>query len=392
MKITINRETLIEGLNIIKPAVPTKATNNILKTVYMEAQDETLYLRGTDRRTDIVVIVPCQVEQQGNVCVDNLVIDLIPNLGSGDIEIALDERLTVSQGDRRHDVAHYDAKEYPKRKAIKKYQVVENPANLGKLFSKAAITLSDSATRRYLQGFYINPHDKYLVTGDGNRVTVIEDVDIPGKLSLPNGTSLMSILPTILKTAGKATVEVFFGKRSGLKVTRYNDKDEFQIMVEAILDSLKGDYPSQARKFILDALEAKPKLELEIDQNRLKNVLSIAKMYSDRAAQEAKAGPVILRKVEDKVSLQMKITDLIEMDEPLDCEFKGKGDFEIWFHPGLLLEGVSAVIGETVKLLFYGNKLSGQEEDLPFVLLDPEMENYTYLQTLMATPESLKEK
>ncbi len=383
MKFSIEKSVLLEGLDIIKPAIPSKATNDVLKTVYLEAQDNTLYLRGTDRRSDIVVIVPCNVETEGKICVNNLVVSLIPNLSDGGILFDFDEKLVISQGKRKHEVAWVATDKYPNRKKIKRYVEID-PTEIKQALSKASISLSNSNTnRRYLQGFYINPHDNYIVSGDGNRVTTVENLDLPGTITLPMGTSIMSVL-SVLNSEGKNTVEIAFGKRTGFKSTRYNKDGEFSMMIDAIFTSLEGEYPDQARRYILDAKKAKIALSLEVDKNILKNILEICRLYSDRAMALAKAGPVILRKTKKGVTLIMNIKGLVDMNEPLECEFEGSGDFEIWFHPGLLLEAVAAVISDKVKLVFYNEKL-------PFVLLDPDMESYTYLQTLMAMPDKIQE-
>ena len=66
MKFTCDKNNLIEGINIVQRAVPTKTTTPILEGILLEVGEE-LTLTGNDNEFGIVYEVPAIIEAIGSI-------------------------------------------------------------------------------------------------------------------------------------------------------------------------------------------------------------------------------------------------------------------------------------------------------------------------------------
>lgn len=390
MKFQISKNKLLQATNMVKQALAIRTTNPILKTVFIKAEDGWITFRATNTILDIEVQIKAAIERKGSCCVDSLVTDLLPtfedaryndNLLLNPVKISLDKRLSISQDKRKHQPVYMDSATFPPKQEIKDYATVsqDDKIKLIEALQRLATSVSTLADRPVLQGFHINPHLNFIITSDGNRVSLWEDITVPGNITTPPARIVMPILSNLLTLGDSDKLEVKFGTWSGFRAEQYAN-DECFLKWEIIFNSLSGDYPSTARNALKTAQETPPKLKIIADKERLKNILSVCKMYSDRAYNEGKGDyQVVLSKNGKGVMFSMNIADLVEMEEPLECEAEGE-NFEFWFLPGTLLETITSLKSDKAELRFFGEKS-------PFLLLDSETPQFSYLQVPMVKKE-----
>ena len=70
MKLTCNRDNLIEGINIVQKAVPSKSTISILEGILIEVGEE-VRLTGNDSDFGVVYEVPGIIEEIGSIVVNS---------------------------------------------------------------------------------------------------------------------------------------------------------------------------------------------------------------------------------------------------------------------------------------------------------------------------------
>ena len=127
-------------------------------------------------------------------------------------------------------------------------------------------------------------------------------------------------------------------------------------------------------------------MKIKFKKTELERALGVCALYSSRAFKDGKSQHTVFTLKAGEASLAMSIADFSEMKEPLETfEAEGLDEFEIWFHPKMLLEAVGQVSAPTVEVRFF-------DISKPFLVLDEADPNYTYLQVAMALPESIRKE
>ncbi len=383
MKFQVSKNKILQAVNIVKQAVANRTTNPILKTILFEAtEDGWLILRATNNILDISAQIKAEIEEPGKVCVSDLVIDLLPSFEDGKYEdgklvnpvkFALtDKGLSVSQGKRKHRPVFMSPDEFPKKLEIEGYQQSEDLAQLIEAFQRLQVSVGVTEDRRILQGFHLNPHLNMMVTGDGTRVSLRENIKLPGNIANPPAKLIMSILSNLTGLGTNDKLEIKTGGLVAFRASQFAN-DEVYLKWEIIINGLDGEFPTKPRELIQEALASPVKLMVKADKAVLSKILTICKVYSDRAFDEGKSTHVTLLKNSLGVVFSMHIPDLVEMEEPIECEYEGE-DFKYLFHPGMALEALNGVKSEKVELKFC-------EELKPFLIMDGS--EFVYLQAAM---------
>ena len=173
---------------------------------------------------------------------------------------------------------------------------------------------------------------------------------------------------------GEEKLEVSFGDWSGFRAEGW----------EILTNSIAGKFPAVARGIVLDTLAEEPPLKVKFKKAELERALGVCALYSSRALKDGKSQHTVFTLRDGEASLAMSIADFSEMKEPLDTfEAEGLEEFEIWFHPKMLLEAIGQVSAPTVEIRFF-------HISKPFLVLDEADPDHIYLQVAMALPESIR--
>lgn len=363
MEFQVSKAAIMQGINLVKGAVAGKTTNPILKTIYMSAKsDGWVLLRATNLVMDISAEIKATVTEPGEVCISDLVTDLLPTFEEGTYKDGLltnpikfvfnDKGLSVTQGKRRHRPAYVPVTDFPKQLVVEGYNQLTNEqrANLIESFQRLQVSVGVTEDRRILQGFHINPHTKHMVTGDGTRVSYRGNFDIPGNIANPPAKLIMGVLSNLVSLSPKDILEI---KTSGLVAFKAQQiaNDEVFLKFEILINGLDGDYPARPVELIDEAIARDPHLTIRADKPTLIKILEICNVYSQRAFNEGKSQHVTLMANEQGIVFSMHVPDLIEMEEPLDCKYDGD-DFTYLFHPGMALEALRIIKSDVVELVY----------------------------------------
>lgn len=383
MRFRVSKNTIVQAINIVKEAVASRTTNPILKTVMVEAkEDGWLSLRATNNILDITAEVKAEIEIPGKVCMSDLLISLLPTFGdaiyqdnvlTNPLQFEFTEKgLVVIQGKRKHRPTWISPDDFPKKLEITDYEVIQEKAVLIEAFQRMSIAVGVTEDRRILQGFHINPHNQEIVVGDGVRVYFRENIALPGNIADPPARLVMPILSNLTTMSDKDILEAKLGGLLAFKGTQIVNEEPY-LKWEIIINGLDGDFPTTPKKLIEEAKSKKSRFSIKTNRQLLTRVLEVCNIYSKRAFDEGKSVHTILTKNGSGVMFSMHVPDLVEMEEPLECEYEGD-DFRFLFHPGLTLEALGTMKSDTVELQFFG-------EEAPFLMLDGSQ--FTYLQGAM---------
>lgn len=395
MEFQISKNRIVSGINLVKQAVANRTTKPILKTILVKVEEPWVILRATNTQIFIEVKVrPESIQSHGECCVDSLITNLLPTFEDGryedgklvnPVKFSLNEgKLTVRQGRRKHQPVYFPPDEFPVKPELDGYNDLthEDRINLIQAFQRLNVSIGVTEDRRILQGFNINPHLNYIISGDGTRTTLRENITVSGNIATLPARLVMPILSNLSSLSESDKIKIKIGSPvSGFKVEQYSSENLISEW-EIIVNCLEGEFPEKPLTLIRETREAQPKLVVKTKKEKLRQILEICKVYSDRAYNEgSKAFYAVLEKVEDNpedmldspVTISMNVPDLVKMDEPLVCESEGD-TLRFLFHPGMMLEALNEVKTEDVELRFFGEKK-------PFLVLDGS--NFCYLQAPM---------
>ena len=116
MRFTCAASTLIEALQIVTKALPTRTPNQILEGILVETDMNEVILTCSDERITIVTRMEAYVTEPGRgVVPGKLFNEIIRRLPEGDIEIDMNDRFvfTIRGSGNRTNISGQDADLYP---------------------------------------------------------------------------------------------------------------------------------------------------------------------------------------------------------------------------------------------------------------------------------------
>jgi DNA polymerase-3 subunit beta len=209
MKFTTSSADLLEALNTVKGAVPSKSTMPILECILFERVGDTLRLSATDLEISIIQKVPVQFETNGTpestpVAVPaQRLIDTLRALPDLPIEFSADSdfeiRMETDQG--HYKMVGHDGTDYPELPELEgEHEINVEGGLLSRTIDRTAFAVSEDALRPAMMGVYfqVGEDDTGVVATDGHRLV---------KLNLPEleaNTSVDFIVPEkATKLAGR---------------------------------------------------------------------------------------------------------------------------------------------------------------------------------------------
>ena len=99
MKLVFQKESLMNGINIVSKAIPSKTTMNILECVLMDASSNEIKLTGNDMELGIETKVEGTIMERGTIALEAKIFsDIIRKLPDSDSQVTIvsDERLVTT--------------------------------------------------------------------------------------------------------------------------------------------------------------------------------------------------------------------------------------------------------------------------------------------------------
>ncbi len=196
MKIITNKSSLLNSINIVQKAVPTKTTLPIIEGILFEAKNGKLKLIGTDLEIGIETIIDVDVILPGKIVLSSKIVgEIVRKLPDSDIEIEAigNNIINIKCENSKFKVNGLSAEEFPELPSVKKDNGITVSQNIIKDMIKHTIfSVSTDEVRPILTGvlFEVAGDKVSMVALDGFRMavkscTIISDSDfkavIPGK-------------------------------------------------------------------------------------------------------------------------------------------------------------------------------------------------------------------
>ncbi len=336
MKLSAEREAILQPLQAVIGVVERRQTMPILANVLLSAKDGKVSITATDLEVELVATAEVNVQQAGEITV--------PGRKLLDIFRALPDKVTVNlavngakvnvrAGKSRFALSTLPAAEFPTVEEINAQQTIKvSQAELRRLLDLTHFSMAQQDVRYYLNGMLLETEGSTLrtVATDGHRLamceTNLETKAKAGQVIVPRKGILE--LQRILGTEG--VVELSVGSnhiRAKIGEIRFTSK---------LID---GRFPEYSR-----VVPPEPPNVIKADREAVRQALQRTAILSNE-----KYRGIRLAVKGNALQVQAHNPEQEEAEEEIEVTYKGE-DLEVGFNVNYLLDALAAVEGTEVEL------------------------------------------
>ena len=338
MKIKCLKSELLNGINIVSKAIPTKTTMTILENILLTAGDGEIKLLANDMEIGIETSIKGEIYERGIVALDEkLLTDIIRKYPDNDVFIECndDYSTTITCENTDMIIPGREGDEFP---SLPNYEK-ENPLvisqfSLKEIIKQTIFSIADNNSNKMMAGelFEIKENKLKAVTLDGHRLSVrnieLKDSYDEKKVIIPGST--LNKVNGILSGDINKDVNIYFN----------NNNIIFEFDNTVVISRLiEGEYFKVDQMILNDS-------DIKVTVNR-KNFIDCI----DRASlffKEGDKNPVRFNFVDNKVEISIN-SQHGSMNADLDVVKEGK-DILIGFNPKLMIDALRVIEDDEVDL------------------------------------------
>ena len=361
MKLTFKKDSLLNGINIVLKAVPSKTTMPILECILIDASSDEIKLTANDMELGIETKVDGNILEKGKIALDaKLFSEIIRKLSSEDSVVTIDSdekfNTVISCENSVFKIQGRDGEEFSYLPYIEKNKYIcLSQFSLKELIRQTIFSISVNDSNKMMTGelFEVNGGTLRVVSLDGHRMAIrkiaLKDEYESTKVIVPGKT--LNEISKILTGDNEKEVLIYFGTNHIL--FEFDDTIVISRLIEGeyfkVDQMLSSDYETKVslnKKEFLDCIERATILIRENDKK-----------------------PVILNIEDEKMSLKLN-SCFGTMNAEILIHKTGK-DLMIGFNPKFLIDALRIIDDEEVSLYMMNPKS-------PCFIKDDE-ETYIYL-------------
>ena len=361
MKLTFKKDSLLNGINIVLKAVPSKTTMPILECILIDASSDEIKLTANDMELGIETKVDGNILEKGKIALDaKLFSEIIRKLSSEDSVVTIDSdekfNTVISCENSGFKIQGRDGEEFSYLPYIEKNKYIcLSQFSLKELIRQTIFSISVNDSNKMMTGelFEVNGGTLRVVSLDGHRMAIrkiaLKDEYESTKVIVPGKT--LNEISKILTGDNEKEVLIYFGTNHIL--FEFDDTIVISRLIEGeyfkVDQMLSSDYETKVslnKKEFLDCIERATILIRENDKK-----------------------PVILNIEDEKMSLKLN-SSFGTMNAEILIHKTGK-DLMIGFNPKFLIDALRIIDDEEVSLYMMNPKS-------PCFIKDDE-ETYIYL-------------
>ena len=138
MKITCNRQQLVEAVSNVQRAVSTKSSVPALEGILLKAEDNTVMLCGYDLELGMTTVIPASIEEEGSIVLSaRLFGDIVRRMPADTVFIGADEKFmtTITSGASEYSIVGIPSQEFPELPSV----TAETPVTISQAVLKSMI-------------------------------------------------------------------------------------------------------------------------------------------------------------------------------------------------------------------------------------------------------------
>ena len=358
MKLVCSRSNLLNGVQTVSKAVPSKTTMSILQCILIDAS-KNIKLTANDMELGIETIVEGNIIEPGVVALDaKIFLEIVRKFPDGDITIETDDsyQTVITSGNANIKIVGKSGEDFSYLPNIEKLDsVILSQFTLRELIRQTIFSIADNDTNKLMTGelFEVNEDKLRIASLDGHRISIRKVYlknSYPKKKVVVPGKTLNEISKILSGETDKDVVIFFTNKHI---VFEFDNTTVVSRLIE-------GDY------FNIDQMLSSD-YETKVTINKKKLLDSI-----DRATLLVKEGdkkPIIIDITENNMELKINST-IGSMRELIYISKNGK-DLMIGFNPKFLIDALRVIDGDDVDIYLVNPKA-------PCFIKDSE-DSYVYM-------------
>lgn len=367
MKFSIDRESLLEPLQLVSGVVERRQTMPVLANLLMVIDEGIMHLTGTDQEVELTAQAGSLTDSEsGEVTVPaRKLMEICRSLPEkAPIEGALEgNRVSIRSGRFRSHLATLPVEDFPKvEMETGEVDFSMSAKQLDSLLDKTSFAMAQQDVRYFFNGMLleVDGESVRVVATNGQRLATSYTEDGPG-----NEGKQQFIIPRkgvvelgrLIADGGDAPVTMRFSP---------NHMHASCGQASLITKLIDGTYPDYAAAIP----EAGDKVVVA-DRLEMREALSRTAILSNEMYRN-------VRLLLSKNSIEMHANNPLqeEAEETLEVDYNG-GDLEIGFNVSYLIDVLSAMNGQQVKMEFTDNKsaalISDPEDDKSLYVISPMM-------------------
>jgi DNA polymerase-3 subunit beta len=359
MKIICSKNNLLNGVNTVSKAVPSKTTMTILECILIDATKGQITLTANDMEFGIETVIEGEIIEKGIIAVDaKILLEMVRKLPDNDITIETDAsyKTTVTCEKTIYNIVVKSGEDFSYLPIIEKNDsICVSQFTLKEVIRQTIFSIADNNTNKILTGelFEINDNVLKVVSSDGLRIS-LRKINLknsyPAKKVIVPGKTLNEI-SKILNGDTDKDVNIFFTDKHIL----------FEFDNTTVVSRLiEGDYLK-----IDNILSADYETKVKINKREFQGCID----RSTLLVKEGDKKPIILNILDD--IMEIKMNSIVgSFNEVIDINKMGK-DLMIGFDPKFLIDALKVIDDEEVDIKLLNSKA-------PCFIKDDD-ETYTYL-------------
>jgi DNA polymerase-3 subunit beta len=337
MKITVAKDRMVNGLQLVHGVVGTRTTLPILSNVLLKADKGKVWLTTTDLEVGIRCGIEADVEKSGATTLPvRRLLSIVKELPESAIEIEVDEKnvASITCGASFFKILGLSEDEFPPLPDVsggKSYSIERSV--LRDMLQKTVYAASADEMRYMLNGNLLSFKGEKLmvVATDGRRLALAEQ-----EVEFPKDAEVDLIVPT------KAVNELLrsLHGEGAMKIYAVKNQVAFEFGDVLLISKLiEGQYPN-FRQVIPSQSEQRIAVEREILLTAIRRVALLA---SDKS----NAVKMVFSK--NKLNITITSPDVGEARESIPVKYTGK-DITIAFNPDFLMDPLRNLASDEVYL------------------------------------------
>lgn len=344
MKLICSKANLLNGLQVVSKAVPSKTTMSILECILVDCTNGMIKLTANDMELGIETIIDGDIIEGGIIALDaKIFLEIVRKLPDNDITIVTDNsfKTTITCEKAKFNIIGKSGEDFSYLPIIERGDsVMVSQFTLKEVVRQTIFSIADNDNNRLMTGelFEINGDELKVVSLDGHRISIrkiqLKNAYDPKKVVIPGKT--LNEISKILSGDADKDVSIFFTDKhvvfefdSTTVVSRLIEGEYFRID-----QMLSNDYETK----------------VVINKREFLNCI-------DRATLLVKEGdkkPIIINITDD--SMELKINSAVgSMNEQIDIEKRGR-DLMIGFNPKFLIDALRVIDDEQITIYLVNPK------------------------------------
>ena len=361
MKLVCSKANLLNGVQTVSKAVPSKTTMSILECILVDATNGEINLTANDMELGIETTIEGQIVEKGIIALDaKMFLEIVRKLPDSDITIETDASFkgVITCEKAKFTIIGKSGEDFSYLPAVEKDDsIVMSQFTLKEVVRQTIFSISDNDNNKLMTGelFDINGEEFKIVSLDGHRISIrkiqLKNSYSPKKVVVPGKT--LNEVSKILPGDADSDVTISFTEKH---IVFEFDKT---VVVSRLIE---GEY------FKIDQMLSSD-YETKVRVNK-KEFLSCI----DRATLLVKEGdkkPIIVNITDSGMELKIN-SALGSMNEEIDIQKQGK-DLMIGFNPKFLIDALRVIDDEEVDLYMVNPKapcfIKNAEESYIYLIL-----------------------